>query len=139
MIAFLAKLGDLDLAQTSELVEAWREQPKEDLKVAHRALQAAADEDKTWREQLRLAQEEVFAWMDHRPTDILRATNATQEETRARELAGPTVADAIAALVLADILEADDAETLYAPWADVVGEPELPAYEDDEGEDQVEE
>lgn len=139
VVEFLGKLGDLDLAQTSELVAAWREQPKEELKVAHRALQAAADEDQTWREQLRLAQEEVFAWMDHRPTSILTASNASMEETRARELAGPSVADAIAALVLADILEADDAETLYAPWADVVGEPALPTYEDGEGEGEGEE
>ena len=36
------------------------------------------------------------------------------------------------ALVMADILEREDAETLYAPWADVVGEPALPAFEEDD-------
>jgi hypothetical protein len=42
------------------------------------------------------------------------------------------VADAIAALVMADMLEPEDAETLYAPWAETVGQPALPTYEDDE-------
>jgi hypothetical protein len=32
---------------------------------------------------------------------------------------------------MADILEPEEAETLYAPWAEVVSEPELPKYEDE--------
>ena len=39
-----------------------------------------------------------------------------------------------AALAMADILEAEDAETLYAPWAEAIGEPALPSYEDDESD-----
>jgi hypothetical protein len=132
VITFLNKLGVLDLAQTSALVDTWREQPKEELKVAHRAMQALADEDETWREQLRLAQDEVFAWMENRTTKYFEYGITTKDETRARELAGPAVADAIAALVLADMLETEEAEVLYAPWAEVVAEPELPTYEDDD-------
>ena len=54
------------------------------------------------------------------------------DNARVRETAGPVVADAVAALVMADMLEPEDAEALYAAWFDVVGAPELPAYEDDE-------
>jgi len=44
-----------------------------------------------------------------------------------RKMAGPALADAIAALVLGDLLEPTDAETLYAPWYNIMGAPELPA------------
>jgi hypothetical protein len=37
---------------------------------------------------------------------------------------------------MADMLEDGDAEILYAPWADIVKEPALPEYEEeDEGDD----
>jgi hypothetical protein len=131
VIKFLNRLGKLDGSMTAALVAAWREQPKDGLKVAHRAMQSLADEDATWREQLRLAQEEIFAWMENQTTKYFEYGQNTKDDTRARELAGPAVADAIAALVMADILEPEQAETLYAPWAEVVSEPELPKYEDD--------
>jgi len=64
----LTKLGTLDTATISELIDVWREQPKEDLRLGHRSLQALADESDRWREQMRLAQEEVFAWMERGAT-----------------------------------------------------------------------
>jgi len=131
VIKFLNRLGSLDRSLTTALVAAWREQPKEELKVAHRAMQSLADEDADWREQLRLAQEEIFAWMENRTTRYFDYGLNTRDDTRTRESAGPAFADAIAALVLADILEPEDATVLYAPWAETVGEPELPTYEDD--------
>ena len=134
VIKFLGRLGTLDRSLTAALVAAWREQPKEELKAAHRAMQSLADEDAAWREQLRLAQEEIFAWMERRTTTIFDYSLGPKDDTRARESAGPAVADAIAALVLADILEPEEAETLYAPWAEVVSEPELPTYEDDDSD-----
>jgi hypothetical protein len=135
VIQFLDKLVGLDGAQIVELVSGWRDQPKDELRVAHRALQALADEDHTWREQLRLAQEEVFAWMESRTTKYLEHFATTKEDARARESAGPVVADAVAALVMADVLEDEDAEILYAPWAELIGEPALPTYEDEESEE----
>ena len=135
VIQFLDKLVGLDGAQIVELVSGWRDQPKDELRVAHRALQALADEDHTWREQLRLAQEEVFAWMESRTTKYLEHFATTKEDARARESAGPVVADAVAALVMADVLEDEDAEILYAPWAELIGEPGLPTYEDEESEE----
>jgi hypothetical protein len=135
VVEFIAKLGALDAALTAELIAAWRTQPKEELKIAHRALQALADEDATWREQMRLAQEEIFAWMEGRTTKHRDRSFGT-DNARVRESAGPAVADAVAALVMADMLEPEDTETLYAPWAEVVKAPELPRYEeDDEGDE----
>ena len=131
VLQFLTKLAALTAAETSELVAAWRQQPKEALRIAHRNLQALADEDARWREQLHLAQEEVFAWMNGRSEKRDYSFGAPQSLARVREPAGPAVADAVAALAMANILEAGDAETLYAPWADVVKEPALPEYEDD--------
>ena len=135
VITFLDRLAGLEAQRIASLVSAWRDQPKEALKAAHHALQGVADEEKLWREQLRLAQEEVFAWMDSRTTAYMEHFATTTDDAKTRESAGPVVADAIAALTMADVLPAEDAAVLYAPWAEVVGEPELPAYED-EDEDQ---
>jgi hypothetical protein len=131
VVDLLAKLTSLITSDIAELVTVWRDQPKEPLRTAHRNLQALADEDAAWREQLRLAQEEVFAWMDGRATKYHDKPFAS-DNARVRETAGPAVADAVAALVMADMLEPEDAEALYAAWFDAVGEPELPAYEDDD-------
>jgi len=136
VLQFLTKLAALTAAETAELVGAWRKQPREELRIAHRNLQALADEDPKWREQMRLAQEEVFAWMAGRSEKRDYSFGAPQSLARVREPAGPAVADAVAALAMADMLEDGDAETLYAPWADVVKEPALPEYEeDDEGDE----
>ncbi|MFI5258549.1 MAG: hypothetical protein ACHQ01_02890 [Candidatus Limnocylindrales bacterium] len=132
VLEFLEKLANLDPTQIPELVTVWRDQPKEELKTAHRNLQSLADEDETWREQLRLAQEEIFSWMDYSATKYHDHSLVTRDKARSREVAGPAVADAVAALVMADILEREDAAILFAPWADVVGTPELPAFEEDD-------
>jgi hypothetical protein len=130
VVEFLDKLAGLDGARIATLVETWREQPKEKLRVAHRSLQDLADEEKLWREQLRLAQEQVFAWMESRTTTYLEHFATTRADAQVRELAGPVVADSIAALTMADVLEPEDAAVLYAPWAESVGEPALPEFED---------
>ena len=132
VLAFLTRLAALTAAELTELVAAWRRQPKEDLSIAHRNLQALADEDRGWREQMHLAQEEVFAWMNGRNEKRDYSFAVSPSLARVREVAGPAVADAVAALTMADILEAEDAETLYAPWVEAIGEPELPVYEDDD-------
>lgn len=134
VLQFLTKLADLSAAETTELVTAWRRQSKDELSISHRHLQALADEDHKWREQLRLAQEEVFAWMNGRSEKRDYAFGTANSLARVREIAGPAVADAVAALAMVDILEAEDAETLYAPWAEAIGEPALPSYEDDESD-----
>lgn len=124
----IAKLKELSEGDVATLVAAWREQPREELRVAHRSLQNLADEDPKWRKQLRLAQEEVFAWMKDPENEADRSFS--HDGNRDRELAGPALADAIAALVMADMLDAEDAAILYAPWSEVIKSPELPTYEE---------
>ena len=41
-------------------------------------------------------------------------------------MAGPALADALAALVAGDLLDPQDAGMLYAPWFNLVGAPPLP-------------
>jgi hypothetical protein len=132
----LTKLGTLDSEPVVELIEVWREQPKEELRLAHHALQDLADESSKWREQMRLAQEEVFAWMEDGATRFNKIRGSAAEWARTREIAGPAVADAVAALVMADMLEAEDAAVLFDPWSKVIGEPALPVYEEDDLEDE---
>jgi hypothetical protein len=131
---FLEKLASLEAPLIATLVSTWRNQPKEELKQAHRALQEIADEEKLWREQLRAAQEEVFAWMDLRTTSYMEHFASSKDDAPTRESAGPVVADAVAALVMADVLTEEDAAILYAPWAEAIGVPEMPAYEDADDE-----
>jgi hypothetical protein len=134
VMQLLTKLAALTAAETTELVAAWRKQPKEDLSLAHRNLQALVDEERRWREQMHLAQDEVFAWLEGRNERRDYSFGGSASLARVREIAGPPVADAVAAMVMADILEPEDAATLYAPWADAIGEPELPMYEDEAGD-----
>jgi hypothetical protein len=61
----------------------------------------------------------------------LRQDRALAAEIAARVAALPPVIDAVSALVLADLLEPEDAEALYAAWDATVGGPKLPEYEED--------
>jgi hypothetical protein len=135
----LTNLGTLDSEVIVELIEVWREQPKEDLKLAHRSLQELADESSKWREQMRLAQAEVFAWMEGGATRFNKIRGDVGDWARTREIAGPAVADAVAALVMSDMLDSKDAGVLFDPWSKVVGTPALPLYEDEGDEDEGDE
>jgi hypothetical protein len=132
------RLNRITGAEVSALVLAWRGQPKEDLRLAHRNLQKLADEDASWKGQLQKAQDEVLAWINGNSTRAA-STSVPVAPAGPREVAGPAIADAVAALVMADVLESEDARTLYAPWAEVIKEPALPEYEeDDSAEDTAE-
>jgi hypothetical protein len=133
---FLVKLDELTPDQAGELTAFWNGQSKADLRQAHRAMQALANEDEAWREQIRAAQDEITTWTNGPHTvKALRQDRALAAEIAARVAALPPAVDAISALVLADLLEPEDAETLYAAWDATVGEPKLPEYEED-GEEQ---
>ena len=45
-------------------------------------------------------------------------------------MAGPALADAVAALVLGDVLDRRHAETLYGPWFNLIGAPPLPTADE---------
>jgi hypothetical protein len=48
-----------------------------------------------------------------------------------RQAVTPAIIDSVTALLMSDLLERDDAETLYAGWETAVGRPALPAISDD--------
>jgi hypothetical protein len=123
---FLAKLEALTSKQAGALTASWTEQPKADLRQAHREMQELAKEDETWRGQVKAAQDVVTTWAK---------APALIRDVEARTAALPPAIDAVSALVLADLLEPEDAEALYAAWDATVGEPKLPEYEED-GEEQ---
>ena len=133
---FLVKLDELTPDQDRELTAFWRGQSKADLRQAHRAMQELVKEDETWREQIRAAQDQIATWTNG-PHGVaaLRQDRALAAEIAARLAALPPAVDAISGLVLADLLEPEDAEALYAAWDATVGEPKLPEYEED-GEEQ---
>ena len=130
---FLVRLAALDPDQLSALSAAWSSLSKADLRQAHRAVQDLAKEDETWRGQVRAAQEEVSKWADSpHPARPGRKGVLLPPDPEIIRAAIPAAVDAITALVLADLLDPDDADTLYAAWDEVVGEPELPEFEEDE-------
>ena len=129
---FLVKLDELTPDQAGELTGFWNRQSKADLRQAHRAMQELAKEDETWREQIRAAQDQIATWTNGpHGVKALRQDRALAAEIAARVAALRPAVDAVSALVLADLLEPEDAEALYAAWEATVGEPKLPEYEED--------
>ena len=119
LVDLLERLRALTFDDLARIEQVWKTADKHDLKDAHKAVESAVKEDKDWREQVRLAQDEIVSWA----------------ALEGRKAFIPPLVDCVAALVLADILEPEDAELLYAPWADVVGEPALPTYEDNDADE----
>src|SRR5664279_3285831 len=97
------------------------------LKIAHEAIQELADENPECREQVRAAQEKLGPWLNSGRVAETSGILGQTGQGDMRKMAGPALADALAALVLGDLLEPADAETLYAPWYNIMGAPELPA------------
>jgi len=128
---FLVKLGELTLDQTLKLAAMWKQQERGDLRQAHDGVRDLADEDQAWRDQIQAAQKEVSGWTQLLPAAADHFTRRDNRLLEARTAALPAAVDAVTALVLADLLEPEDAETLYRPWADAIGEPALPEFEDD--------
>jgi hypothetical protein len=130
---FLVKLDELSPDQLAELTAFWNGQSKSDLRQAHRAMQDLAREDETWRGQVKTAQDQITTWANgpHDTARVPRQGRALSTEVEVRAAALPPVIDAVSALVLADLLEPEDAEALYAAWEATVGEPKLPEYEED--------
>jgi uncharacterized membrane protein len=126
VIDFMNRLWLLTPEQVGRLVGAWKTAPREELKTAHEAIQELAEENADCREQVRAAQDKLAPWLNSgrvaETAGILGQTGSGES----RKMAGPALADAIAALVLGDLLDPADAEALYAPWYNLMGAPELP-------------
>jgi chemotaxis protein histidine kinase CheA len=130
---FITRLWLLTPEQVGRLVGSWQNTSRDELKVAHENLRTLIEEDSEYRDQVRAAQEKLSEWLNasrfSEQTGFLGATGVGDT----RKMAGPTLADAVAALVLGDLMDRPDAEVLYGPWFHLVGAPPLPdpAPEDD--------
>jgi hypothetical protein len=127
----IERVRTLTVDEATRLAASWRGQPKSDLRQAHDAVKLLVDEDPAWRTQVKAAQDAVAEPLTtrlvSRPTTRLEVLD---RETAARRAALPAAVDAATALVLADLLDPADAEMLFGPWADEIGEPDLPEFED---------
>ena len=96
-------------------------------------MQELAREDDAWRAQVKSAQDQITTWANgpHDTARVPRQDRALSTEVEVRAAALPPAIDAVSALVLADLLEPEDAQTLYAAWEATVGEPRLPEFEED--------
>jgi hypothetical protein len=129
---FLTRLWLLSPEQVTRLVSAWQDALKEDLDIAHESLHELVDENPEWREQVRRAQEKISPWLNGGRLEETAGFMGQSGRGVTRRMAGPTLADAAAALVLGDVLAQEDAEALYAPWFNLVGSPALPTAAEDE-------
>jgi hypothetical protein len=123
---FVTRLWLLSPEQVGRLVSGWQNTDRKDLKTAHEALLALVAEDPEWRHQVKKAQEELSPWLNSGRIQETSGFLGQTGQNESRKMAGPTLADAVAALVLGDLLDRKDADTLYAPWLNLVGAPPLP-------------
>jgi len=127
---FLNRLWLLTPEQVGRLVGGWQNVDRDDLRAAHESLQAAADEDPDWRDQVRHAQEQLSPWLNSGRIQETAGFLGAAGQGESRKMAGPALADAVAALVLGDVLERRHAETLYGPWFNLIGAPPLPTADE---------
>ncbi len=127
---FLNRLWLLTPEQVGRLVSSWQGSNRDDLAVAHEGLQALVHETTEGHEELRAqvknAQDKLIPWLNGGRIEDTAGFLGQTGQGESRKMAGPTLADAMAALVLGDLLERADAETLYGPWFNLVGAPPLP-------------
>lgn len=127
---FLTRLWLLTPEQVSRLVGGWQNVDRDDLRTAHEGLRGAADEEPEWRDQVRHAQDKLSPWLNAGRIEETAGFLGQTGQGESRKMAGPALADAVAALVLGDVLERRDAETLYGPWFNLIGAPPLPVAEE---------
>ena len=106
MTDFLNRLWLLTPEQVGRLVGGWQNAPRDELRRAHESLQALVDEDPEWREQVRHAQEKLTAWLNAGRIQETAGFLGQAGQGESRKMAGPALADAVAALVLGDLLDA---------------------------------
>lgn len=128
---FLNRLWLLTPDQISRLVTTWRDSDHDELHEAHEHLQALVDTDPEYRDEVRKAQAKLSPWLNTTRFEESNGFIGQSGQGESRKMAGPALADAVAALVLGDLLEPEDAETLYWPWFNLIGAPPLPEPAED--------
>jgi hypothetical protein len=128
---FLTRLWLLTPEQIGRLVGGWQNADRAALKDAHERLRLLVEEDPEWREQVRKAQEKLAPWLNAGRVAETAGFLGQSGQGESRKMAGPALADAVAALVLGDLLEPADAELLYGAWFNLIGAPALPIASED--------
>ena len=131
---FLNRLWLLSPEQVSRLVSGWQEAPQEELEAAHEALHFLVEEDPDWHDQVRRAQEKISPWLNGGRLQETASFMGQTGQGATRQMAGPALADAMAALVVGDLLTREEAEALYGPWFNLVGAPPLPEPDNGDGD-----
>jgi hypothetical protein len=132
---FLNRLWLLTPEQVGRLVSGWQNADRSALKGAHEKLRALVDEDAEYRDQVRKAQDRLAPWLNAGRVEETAGFLGQAGQGESRKMAGPALADAMAALVLGDLLDQADAEALYGAWFNLIGAPALPVPSD-EGPDE---
>ena len=129
---FLNRLWLLAPEQVGRIVSGWQNADRDALAAAHESLRGLVDEDAEWREQVRRAQEKLAPWLNAGRVEETAGFLGQAGQGESRKMAGPALADAVAALVLGDLLDRADAEALYGAWFNLIGAPPLPEESEDE-------
>lgn len=128
VVALFRRLAGVGPVAAARLASAWRGVPRSGRDRAHSAAQAAAVAGGR-RDAARTAQEQALAWLDQ-PLRLIDALSgqgvsmgATRDEAQLQREAMPAVLDAVAAVVLGDLLTPADVAALYGPWAEAIEPP----------------
>ena len=125
--ALLGRVAALGPVQAQRLVSFWSAVPEGERAQAHAAAQQAAEKGGR-RSAARAAQIEAMRWLDDQLTssDLWGAEGASgqaRDWAQIRREAFPAVLDAVAATVLADLLERPALDALLGPWLTAVSGP----------------
>jgi hypothetical protein len=129
---FLNRLWLLTPEQVGRLVSGWQSAERDDLKAAHDRLRVLVAEDPEWRDQVRNAQNKLTPWLNAGRVQETSGFLGQTGQGESRKMAGPALADAVAALVLGDLLDRGAAELLYGAWFNLIGAPALPAQSEED-------
>ncbi len=127
VLELLGRVGALGPEQAERLISFWSAIPAAERADAHAAAQATAQRSGR-RSAARAAQTEAMRWLNEESgsSDLWGSEGAsghTRDWAGIRREAFPAVLDAVAATVLADLLEPAALEVLLGPWDAAIGEP----------------
>jgi hypothetical protein len=128
VLALLRRVSVMAPLDAERLAGYWGAVPAGERTAAHAAAQQAAEASDR-RAAARAAQGEAMRWLNDESyaADIVvgeTASGRRRDWAQVRREAFPAVLDAVAAVVLADVLDARSLEVLFGPWSAADGPPE---------------
>ena len=124
--ALLERLPRITTVEAQRLTSFWKGISKEERDRAHHEAQVAAVSSGR-RHAARLAQEEALHWLDATPAAAAplgphaETSGRVRDWAQTRREAFPAVLDALAGLVLSDVLDAPARDALVGPWLSAIG------------------